>query len=132
MTVIAPLPWPSSTAGFGSSGNSTWNFPAFDTRLCLFGHTHFPMVFAATEAGVRETVGVAAGPLPLPGERLMLNPGSVGQPRDGNPDSSYMLLDLGADTVEFRRVPYDIGATQALMRAAGLPGWLIERLAHGR
>jgi diadenosine tetraphosphatase ApaH/serine/threonine PP2A family protein phosphatase len=56
----------------------------------------------------------------------------VGQPRDGNPDSSYLVLDLDARTVEFRRVAYDIAATQALMSAADLPPWLVERLSHGR
>jgi diadenosine tetraphosphatase ApaH/serine/threonine PP2A family protein phosphatase len=62
----------------------------------------------------------------------MLNPGSVGQPRDGNPDSSYLLLDLATATIEFRRVRYDVPATQALMREAGLPRWLVERLEIGR
>ena len=50
------------------------------------------------------------GLLGLPDGRMVLNPGSVGQPRDGNPDSSYLLLDLAASTLEFRRVPYDIAA----------------------
>jgi diadenosine tetraphosphatase ApaH/serine/threonine PP2A family protein phosphatase len=62
----------------------------------------------------------------------LLNAGSVGQPRDGNRDSSYFVLDLDASTVEFRRVAYDIGATQALMREVGLPRWLIDRLEQGR
>jgi diadenosine tetraphosphatase ApaH/serine/threonine PP2A family protein phosphatase len=62
----------------------------------------------------------------------MLNPGSVGQPRDGNPDSSYVVLDLGSGHAEFRRVRYDIGRTQRLMREQHLPNWLAERLSHGR
>jgi diadenosine tetraphosphatase ApaH/serine/threonine PP2A family protein phosphatase len=62
----------------------------------------------------------------------MLNPGSVGQPRDGDPASSYLVVDTEARTVEFRRVRYDIGLTQALMQEARLPTWLVERLAIGR
>jgi diadenosine tetraphosphatase ApaH/serine/threonine PP2A family protein phosphatase len=62
----------------------------------------------------------------------MLNPGSVGQPRDGNPASSYLVVDLAAATLEFRRVAYDIERTQALMREARLPTWLVERLSLGR
>jgi diadenosine tetraphosphatase ApaH/serine/threonine PP2A family protein phosphatase len=105
---------------------------AFDTPICLFGHTHFPVSYIQDDDGVREMVGTAGPAIPLPGGRLMLNPGSVGQPRDGDPDSSYLVLDLDARTVEFRRVAYDIAATQALMRAADLPAWLVERLSHGR
>ncbi len=62
----------------------------------------------------------------------MLNPGSVGQPRDGDPASAYLVVDLDAEILEFRRVPYDIERTQALMREAHLPTWLAERLSHGR
>ncbi|HEY7738706.1 MAG TPA: metallophosphoesterase family protein [Candidatus Limnocylindria bacterium] len=115
-----------------SSAVAAANLDAFETPICLFGHTHFPIVYAATEAGLHETTGVAAGPVPLPEGRLMLNPGSVGQPRDGNPDSSYLLIDLAAGTLEFRRVAYDIAATQARMREARLPTWLVERLEIGR
>ena len=63
---------------------------------------------------------------------ILVNPGSVGQPRDGNPDASYLLLDLEAGRAEFRRVAYDIGLTQRLMREVSLPRWLIERLSLGR
>ena len=66
----------------------------------------------------------------------MLNPGSVGQPRDGLRDAAYAVLDLkeGSDesTFEFRRVRYDIDRTQRLMREAGLPARLVERLSYGR
>jgi diadenosine tetraphosphatase ApaH/serine/threonine PP2A family protein phosphatase len=62
----------------------------------------------------------------------MLNPGSVGQPRDGNRASSYAVLDLDTGSVEFRRVEYDIQRTQQLMRERQLPSWLAERLSYGR
>lgn len=115
-----------------SSAVAAASLGAFDTPICLFGHTHYPVSYVQDDDGVRETVGIAGPANPVPGGRLMLNPGSVGQPRDGNPDSSYLVLDLEARTVEFRRVAYDIAATQALMRAADLPPWLVERLSHGR
>jgi diadenosine tetraphosphatase ApaH/serine/threonine PP2A family protein phosphatase len=63
---------------------------------------------------------------------MLINPGSVGQPRDGNPDASYLLLDVDAGRAEFHRVRYDIALTQRLMREARLPVWLIERLPMGR
>jgi predicted phosphodiesterase len=108
------------------------NMTAFTTELCLFGHTHFPVVYGLAEDVLRETTGVAGPPGPLPEGRLLLNPGSVGQPRDGNPGSSYLIVDRGARTAEFRRVAYDIEQTQALMREARLPSWLVERLDLGR
>lgn len=131
------------TAVHGSPRDPIWEYitsPAvaaaslgsFGTPICLFGHTHYPVIYVQDDDGVGETVGSAGPAIPLAGGRLMLNPGSVGQPRDGNPDSSYLVLDLDARTVEFRRVAYDIAATQALMREAHLPPWLVERLSHGR
>jgi len=108
------------------------NLGAYATRICLFGHTHFPVLYAADDGGVREVEAPAGSSVPLPAGRLLLNPGSVGQPRDRNPDSSYLVLDLAAQTAQFRRVPYDIARTQRLMREVGLPAWLVERLRHGR
>ncbi|HZO61682.1 MAG TPA: hypothetical protein VFB35_01740, partial [Gaiellaceae bacterium] len=67
----------------------------------------------------------------LSGARWLINPGSVGQPRDGDPDAAWLLLDLDARRAEFRRTPYDVARTQEAMREAGLPGALAERLAHG-
>jgi len=62
---------------------------------------------------------------------VLLNPGSVGQPRDGDPRAAYLELDLDRRIATFRRVDYDIERTQAEMRAAGLPEALAERLTHG-
>ena len=108
------------------------NMTAFATEVCLFGHTHYPVVYAQADDSLRETAGVAGSPLRIPEGRLMLNPGSVGQPRDGDPDSAYLVVDGDAATLEFRRIPYDIARTQALMREARLPSWLVERLGIGR
>lgn len=131
------------TAVHGSPRDPIWEYVtsaavaaaslgSFETRICLFGHTHYPMLYAQDDDGVSEMVGAAGIGSALPGGRLMLNPGSVGQPRDGNPASAYLVVDLDAQALEFRRVPYDIGRTQALMREARLPTWLAERLSHGR
>ena len=112
------------------------NFAAFDTRLCLFGHTHLPVVFRAVDGGVQGTPGLPGVASPVGRGRALLNPGSVGQPRDGLRDAAYALLDLGGapgdGDFEFRRVRYDIERTQRLMREAGLPARLAERLGYGR
>lgn len=109
------------------------NWTAFDTRLCLFGHTHVPIVFSATdERDARATPGHPDSTIPIDAGRALINPGSVGQPRDGNPLAAYLLLDLAAGRAEFRRVRYDIGATQRQMLDAGLPPRLAERLSYGR
>jgi diadenosine tetraphosphatase ApaH/serine/threonine PP2A family protein phosphatase len=96
-------------------------------RLCFFGHTHLPRVF--TEEG--EQVPDSDGWISLPASALV-NPGSVGQPRDGNPDAAFAVVDLGAPAVRFSRVPYDVAATQAKIRKAGLPEVEAARLALGR
>jgi diadenosine tetraphosphatase ApaH/serine/threonine PP2A family protein phosphatase len=96
-------------------------------RLCFFGHTHLPRIFS--EAG--EQVPRVAEWLPLPPAALV-NPGSVGQPRDGNPDASFAVVDLGERAVRFFRVPYDVAGTQGKIRAAGLPEVEAMRLARGR
>jgi predicted phosphodiesterase len=136
------------TAVHGSPRDPTWeyitgpgvasqNLAAFETRLCLFGHTHIPIVFRAEEGddGPAADVGVVPSapdaPITITG-RALLNPGSVGQPRDGNPAASYAVLDTEASTCQFRRVRYDIARTQRLMQDAGLPPRLAERLAYGR
>jgi diadenosine tetraphosphatase ApaH/serine/threonine PP2A family protein phosphatase len=131
------------TAVHGSPRDPTWeyitgaqaaaeNLDAFDTRLCLHGHTHVPVIFRADEGRMEIVPATPDESISIQGGRLLLNPGSVGQPRDGNPASSYLLLDTEAGVAEFRRVRYDIAATQALMREAGLPPRLVERLSNGR
>jgi predicted phosphodiesterase len=111
------------------------NASAFDTRLCLFGHTHLPMVYRLADGAVEATVGIPGHPVPLATDRALVNPGSVGQPRDGLPDAAYALLTTGgdgSDAVEFRRVRYDVDRTQRAMRDVGLPPRLVERLRYGR
>jgi predicted phosphodiesterase len=111
------------------------NLVHFATRFCVFGHTHLPSVFAADDDGrvraylVEGEESLALSELP---GRALLNPGSVGQPRDGDPRASYLVLDLAAGRAQWRRVAYAIEQTQQQMRAAGLPRRLVERLARGR
>lgn len=109
------------------------NLSFFETKYALVGHTHVPMVFLGPwgqEKGgfVHPNTEV---PIPLGERRLILNPGSVGQPRDGDPRAAYALLDLEQRLAHFRRVKYDIEATQAKMRRAGLPRPLWARLSFG-
>lgn len=99
------------------------------TTLCFHGHTHVPAVF---EKGPRierlqpEKIRITLG------RKYFVNVGSVGQPRDGNPDASYVIYDAAERQVIFRRVPYDIQAAQAKIRAASLPERLAVRLEQGR
>jgi predicted phosphodiesterase len=108
------------------------NLSAFETRHCLYGHTHLPVIYRADGIHITVVPAIPATPIPLDARRALINPGSVGQPRDGNPDASYLVLDTEAGVAEFRRVPYQIALTQRLMREVGLPRWLVERLAIGR
>ena len=107
------------------------NFPYFDTPFCLLGHTHTPVRFVEQKGYCHEYPPVYNGPLKLGPDRLILNPGSVGQPRDRIPDAAYALLDPDTDTFEYRRSAYNIPSVQKRMRAARLPEKLISRLAGG-
>jgi predicted phosphodiesterase len=107
------------------------NLGAFKTRDCLYGHTHIPVVYRAEGARMTVIPATPGAPIALDAGRALINPGSAGQPRDGNPDASYLLFDTSSGVAEFRRVRYDVALTQRLMRKEGLPRWLIERLAIG-
>ena len=102
------------------------------TPYSIVGHTHVPMVGAETDSGCELLRLFDGDAVRLDGQRAILNPGSVGQPRDGDRRASYAALDTDALTFTVRRVEYDIPATQRLMQIAGLPEWLIERLEIGR
>lgn len=110
-------------------------FELMTAPFSFVGHTHVPLVFVeGSEAAFDlDYVQPAAGQVvQLAEHRLILNPGSVGQPRDGDPRAAYAVYDTAAQTVAFYRVEYDIAATQAVMAEAGLPQNLIERLSRGR
>jgi diadenosine tetraphosphatase ApaH/serine/threonine PP2A family protein phosphatase len=110
------------------------NLDHFETQVCFIGHSHVPTVFCmAPDGSIEFRRGRPGETLQLaPESRYLLNPGSVGQPRDGDPRAAYALWDTEAGTLRFNRVEYDVHATQAKMRAAGLPAMLADRLAFGR
>lgn len=111
------------------------NFEFFDTPVCLVGHTHTPAIFRLNTNGGEETcenlISVLNSPLSLKQGRIIVNPGSVGQPRDGHPEASYAILDTEAFTVEHRRIAYPVEKTQAKMMEHGLPMRLAVRLGYG-
>lgn len=108
------------------------NLPYFDTGVCLFGHTHRPIAYrlGVDDRVLRTELLPEVRPYALQ-PRLLLNPGSVGQPRDGDPRAAYALLDLTARSITHYRTTYDIGATQRAIRDAGLPEALAGRLERG-
>ena len=108
------------------------NLDHFDTAHCIAGHSHLPLVFTAVE-GIKMKVSLPmnADVVVLEG-RAFVNPGSVGQPRDGNSMASHAIVDTEMDSVMFHRVKYDIEETQKRMKEYDLPQVLIDRLARGR
>jgi diadenosine tetraphosphatase ApaH/serine/threonine PP2A family protein phosphatase len=108
------------------------NLALLSTPHALVGHTHVPLVFRE-EDGMIETLAPSHGStLQLDGRRTLINPGSVGQPRDGDPRASAAIIDTDSRVVEWHRVAYDVATTQARMRAAGLPRRLVDRLERGQ
>ena len=107
------------------------SFPHFATPWCLVGHTHLPVIYELEGGVCRSRDFPADVAFPLAGRRLIINPGSVGQPRNGDPLASYCLYDAAGQSIIRRRVAYDIGLTQARMRALGLPPPLAARLSYG-
>lgn len=110
-----------------------------EVEVTFFGHTHLQGGFLLRENGCVEQVrlhwpaGVVSTKLELAARvKYMINPGSVGQPRDGDARAGFAFYQEETRTVEYWRVPYDIKATQRKMRKARLPRQLVERLALGR
>ena len=106
-------------------------FNLLTTEHCLVGHSHYPFICAENGGTPLFLPPREADVVPLGGQRCIVNPGSVGQPRDRDNRASYAVYDGAAKTVEHRRVDYDRMTTQSKMRAAGLPQYLIDRLDHG-
>jgi diadenosine tetraphosphatase ApaH/serine/threonine PP2A family protein phosphatase len=101
--------------------------------LTLIGHTHVPFSWRLTPDGAMEAVGVPpGGRLLLDEGRWLVNPGSVGQPRDGDARAAWALYEPDAGVIEFRRTPYDVAGAQNAILEAGLPEMLANRLAEGR
>jgi len=111
---------------------ATLNFEYFDTPLCFVGHTHLPVIYTATDNHylARLEIPEPNTKIVLP-KRAIINPGSVGQPRDRDPRAAFAIFDSDARTLDFRRVAYDINTVQARMKEAGLPDRHIQRLSAG-
>jgi diadenosine tetraphosphatase ApaH/serine/threonine PP2A family protein phosphatase len=107
---------------------------AFDdiaTAHGLHGHTHVPVAYTDGTAGIDARQPEDGMSLDYDGQRTFLNPGSVGQPRDGDPTASCLVLEPDRSRATWHRVPYDIEAVQRAMRAEGLPPRLADRLSFG-
>ena len=108
------------------------NFAFFETRYCLVGHTHAPLAFKQEENKIG-SISLSSGiGLVLKKDRMIINPGAVGQPRDGDPRASYAIYDSEGSIFRVYRIPYDIRATQDKMMQAGLPISLVTRLEAGK
>jgi diadenosine tetraphosphatase ApaH/serine/threonine PP2A family protein phosphatase len=108
------------------------NFTFFKSMYCLAGHTHEPMVYSLDKDGICSAGRFSPNvKLSVGRNRLIINPGSVGQPRDGIPDASYAIYDSETGIMQLRRVAYDIKTTQDRMMEYGLPARLVMRLERG-
>ena len=108
------------------------NLPYFTTKFCLVGHSHVPLTFTFQQKGeVSGKRWSATEKIVTAGERMIINPGGVGQPRDRDPRASYAIYDSEEGSVMLHRVPYEIRATQKRMAELGLPQSLIARLGYG-
>ena len=116
-----------------STNSAAINFNYFETLFCLVGHSHVPQVYEYDEEGngCRSLTLPYQAPLRLGMHRLIINPGGVGQPRDGNHQASYVIYDSDNGTIWHYRVAYDIKGTQEKMVKHGLPSLLIKRLSYG-
>jgi diadenosine tetraphosphatase ApaH/serine/threonine PP2A family protein phosphatase len=97
----------------------------------LVGHSHVALALGVVDGALVGGLAPAGSTVVFDESRWLLNPGSVGQPRDGDPRAAYLLLDLDERLAEFHRVAYDVAAAQAAIREAGLPEILAARLAVG-
>lgn len=115
-----------------STNSARESFDYFQSKFCLIGHSHVPLVFRHCEpdhcslSQFSPDIGLVLGE-----NRLIINPGGVGQPRDGDPRASYAIYDSETGTIKLHRVSYDIKITQARMVEHNLPIRLVARLSHG-
>ena len=127
----------------GSARDPVWEYVLSDdvagatiesagVPLVLVGHSHVALMAAELDGAVGGGLAVAGTELDLTGGNFLLNPGSVGQPRDGDARAAYLLLDLDERRASFRRVEYDVARTQSEIEEAGLPRGLATRLATGQ
>ena len=113
-----------------SAETAYFSLLATSAPIVLVGHSHVALAIGLEEDELHGGLAPAGTEVELAG-RWLLNPGSVGQPRDGDPRAAWLLLDTEARTASFHRIAYDVEKTQADMREKGLPEGLAQRLAHG-
>jgi predicted phosphodiesterase len=125
-TLDQPQRWGYVFDKFAAAASFTYQ----NTSICFFGHTHVPLAF------VRDAGQVKGGTYSKfkiePGKKYFINVGSVGQSRDGVPKATYVVYDMQEQSIELRRLDYDMATTQKKILDAGLPARLAERLALGR
>ena len=107
------------------------NIERLGEPLGLHGHTHVPVAWVEGGGEIELLRRGAGDELAIEGRRALVNPGSVGQPRDRDPSAAFLVLDPEAGTMAWGRTPYDIASVQAAMRAARLPASLASRLSIG-
>jgi diadenosine tetraphosphatase ApaH/serine/threonine PP2A family protein phosphatase len=115
-----------------SSEAAWWTFQAATEPLVLVGHSHVPLTISLDGDALNGGVADDGVEVELSDKRWLLNPGSVGQPRQGDPRAAYLLLDLDAQRATFRRAEYDVERSQREIREAGLPELLAARLPLGQ
>ena len=108
-----------------------WAFRMTSAPLILVGHSHVQLGLQWDGEAVHGGVTTDGDELDLSSGRWLLNPGSVGQPRGNDPRAAFLELDLDAKRARFRRIDYDVAATQAEIVERGLPAALAQRLGHG-
>jgi diadenosine tetraphosphatase ApaH/serine/threonine PP2A family protein phosphatase len=104
-------------------------------QLCLFGHTHYPVAFELSAQSLDSLGSASASEMQIqmkPGSKYLVNPGSVGQPRDGDPRAAYAIVDTTLSRIELYRLKYAVEEAQAKVMKAGLPEVLAQRLGVGR
>jgi predicted phosphodiesterase len=134
MTLVHATPYePNMWYYITSLEEAAFNFQFFDTEICLVGHTHIPIIIVLDqdkELYVHPDTQIKLSD--VAGARLLINVGSVGQPRDRNPKSCYGIFDDVAGEFSYRRVAYNIEKTQAKMKKIKMPEFLISRIQEGR
>jgi diadenosine tetraphosphatase ApaH/serine/threonine PP2A family protein phosphatase len=107
------------------------NLALLTTPVGLFGHTHLPMVFVEDDGAIEQIEPANGSTFALDGRKALINPGSIGQPRDGVPTASHMVIDTEAGRCTWFRTAYDVAKVQQQMEDVGLPDRLVQRLSYG-
>jgi predicted phosphodiesterase len=135
-TAVHATPYrPNSWNYISSMDDARFAFNFFNTKFCFIGHSHVPGVIVSEKDELDVSIlpprSFNYGTGFKQNAKFIVNVGSVGQPRDKNPDSCYVIIDTDLREVSFLRIQYDIALCQQKMRTAGLPVFLINRIAEG-